>query len=123
MEEVRKALLEYLTKSPLWLVCLALLFSEGHLILLLIYGFRIKRLKKIGKVIIPIAIGIAFSVTVFLFQNFKTIIESKMTLELMETNMLSSILLSFAIVGAISLIILPIREKKRLKGDKGNNGN
>ena len=123
MEEVRKALLEYLTKSPLWLLCLALLFSEGHLILLLIYGFRIKRLKKIGKVIIPIAIGIAFSVTVFLFQNFKTIIESKMTLELMETNMLSSILLSFAIVGAISLIILPIREKKRLKGDKGNNGN
>ena len=69
------------------------------------------------------AIGIAFSGLIFLFQNFVTIIESKMTLKLMENNMLSSILLSFAIVGAFSIIILPIRERKRLKGDNQNNGN
>lgn len=126
MEEIKKALLGRLIKSPLWLICLALLFCEGHLILLLIYDFKIKRLKKIGKIgkiIIPMAIGIAFSGLIFLFQNFVTIIESKMTLKLMENNMLSSILLSFAIVGAFSIIILPIRERKRLKGDNQNNGN
>ena len=126
MDEVLNALSDYLIKSPLWLICLALLLIEGNLILLLIYGFKIKRMKKIkkiGKVVIPLAGGVAFSGIVFLFQNFAIIIESKMTLQLMETNMLSSILLSFAIIGAISIIVLPIRERKRLKGDNGNNGN
>lgn len=126
MDEIKKALLKYFVKSPLWLVCLALLFSEGHLMLLLIYGFKMKRwkkIKKVGEFIIPLAIGIAFSVLIFLIQNFITIIQSKMTLKLVEDNMLSSILLSFAIIGAISVIVLPIRERKRLKGDNGNNGN
>lgn len=124
MEEIKKAFLEYITKSPLWIICLALLFIEGHLILVLIYGYNMKMLKKIqkiGKFIIPLAISIAFSGIIFFVQNFWMIIESKMTLELMENNMLSSIVLSLAIVGAISMVILPIRERKRVRGDNRNN--
>lgn len=124
MEELEKALLEYLIKSPLWLICLVLLFCEGYLILLLIYGLKIKRLKKIkevGNIILPLAIGIAFSGLIFVFQNFTIIIESKLTLEIVETKMLSSILLSFAIVSVISMVVLPIRESKRLRGGKKGN--
>lgn len=126
MEEILNALLEYLKDSPLWLICLALLYCEGNLFLLLIYGFKFKifkKIKKVGEIIIPIVMGMALSGSVFLFQNFKTIIESEMTLEIMETNMLSSIILSFAIVAVPSLIILPIREQKRLKGNNKNKGN
>ena len=46
-----------------------------------------------------------------------------MTIELMKSNMLSSVLLSFAIVGAISIIVLPIQEIIKFRGGNRNNGN
>lgn len=123
MEELWKALSEYLIKSPLWLICIALMICEGILFLLIMFGFNSKKIKKFGKLKVVLPIGIAISSLVFLFQNFTLLIESKMTLELLESNMLSSILLSFAIMCVISIISLPIHEVIRFKGGNSNNGN
>lgn len=119
MDKFLNALIGFLITSPVWLIVVILLFIEGHLILLLIYGFEMKKIKKIHEIIMPLSIGIGVTGLFFLFQNFTTIIESKMTLELMESNLLSSVILSFAIVGIISVIILPIKETKRLKNKRG----
>lgn len=116
MEKALEALISYLSKSPLWLVCIALLVCEGKLFLLIFFGFNAEKIEKFGnnKVVLPI--GIAISCVVFLIQNFSLIVESKMTLDLLEKSMLSSIILSFAIMCIVSIVVLPIHETLRNRG-------
>lgn len=125
-EKIINAIAEKIVKSSLLLLLGFLIFCEGSLMLFIIYGFRKKRIndvfkiKMIGK-LMPIIVGLACSVIVFIFQNFNKIIKSEMTIELMKSNMLSSVLLSFAIVGAISIIVLPIQEIIKYKGGNRDN--
>lgn len=127
-EKIKDAGLEKVIKSSLLLLLGFLMYCEGGLMLFILYGFRKKRINKIFKIkmigkLMPLIVGLACSIIVFIFQNFNTIIKSEMTIELMKSNMLSSVLLSFAIVGAISIIVLPIQEIMKFRGGNRNNGN
>lgn len=123
-EEIKNVVLEKVKKSSLLLLLGCLMYCEGALMLFILYGFRKKNIKRMNKIfriemigrIMPLIIGLACSIIVFIFQNFNIIIKSEMTIEIMKNNMLSSVLLSFAIVGIISIIVLPIQEIKRLRG-------
>lgn len=128
IEQLTNAIVEKVIKSVLLLFCGLLMYFEGGLMLFLIYGHKKKRINRIFKIkvigyFMPLIVGAACSTIVFIFQNYNTIIKSEMTIELVKSNILSSVLLSFAIVGVISIIVLPVQEIIKFRGGHRNNGN
>lgn len=123
MKDIPKMFLEYISMDPLWIFCVFIMLIDGIMIMHLIYKKRTKinkliKMKLIGK-IMPLAIGVLFTVFIFVIQNFKVIIYSEMTLELMHDRILSSTLISCAITCVTCLVVLPIRERRKIKKEEG----
>lgn len=119
MDDLLKKFLETILIDSLWIFSFFIMFIEGIMIMHLIY----KKKRKINKIIkikfigkfMPLTIGVLFTGLIFMIQNFNVIINSEMTLKIMHDKILSSVLISCSIISLISLIILPIRERKRVK--------
>lgn len=116
-EEIINAIVEYICKSPIWLLSLICMYLQGVLLHIIILGYS-KRLKKYNKRFYMIALGASCTCISFFIRNAKYIISSKLTLQIIEEEVLASVFCSFAFIGIIAVIVLPIREIVKLKGKK-----
>ncbi len=116
-EVIRNAIVEYLCKSPIWLLSLGCMYLQGVLLHMIILGYS-KKLKKYNKTFYAIALGAACTCMSFFLRNWKYIFSSKITLQIIEEKILASTFCSFAFIGVLACIVLPIREIKNMKGKK-----
>lgn len=118
-DEIKNAIIEYLCKSPIWLFSFACMYLQGVLLQMIFLGYS-KKLKKYNKMFYSVALGASCTCISFFLRNCKYILDSKVTLQVIEEEVLTSTFVSFAFIGLIACFVLPIRERLKMRGK--NNG-
>lgn len=116
-DEIINAIVEYLCKSPIWLLSLGCMYLQGVLLHMIILGYS-KKLKKYNKAFYSIALGASCTCISFFLRNGKYIHNPIVSLQNIEAEILTSTFVSFAFIGIIACFVLPIREILNVKGKK-----
>ena len=116
-EEIKTAIIEYICKSPIWFFSLGCMYLQGILLHMIFLGYT-KKLKKYNKMFYSVALGASCTCISFFIRNYKYILDSKLTLQIIEEEILASTFVSFAFIGLIACFVLPIRERIKMRGKK-----
>lgn len=115
-DELVKAIIEYLSKTPVFLITILCVYMQGVLVLIVFNGLVKKRLKKIFA--FPVGTGCS-SITLVVL-NFESMVTSQFSLQMLEARILPSTLLTFGIIGIVTLAVFTVKEICKLKGGNGN---
>lgn len=113
-EKILEAIVEYISKTPIWLFLLVIIYMIGLVIGMVINEMKVKRGGTRSKIVVFVQ-GAAFTAIIFCIMNIKEIITSSITLKIIEERLLSSALASLAIVG-LGLLAIYIKKSQKIKG-------
>lgn len=112
-DKIIEVLFNYISKSPVWLFILVIIYMIGLAMSMIMKEMKVLKGNKWSKIIVFVQ-GAAFTAIIFCVMNMKNIINSSITLEIVEERLLSATLISLAITGIV-LVVVYIKKCREIK--------